>query len=85
MNVMSQTRARHNLEICLTQALSPLGDGWSADIIEAMADNYSVDLSKESESTISDVEIALRDLLGSSADFFVDRFYSELRKIGFPI
>jgi hypothetical protein len=69
----------------LTQALSPLGDGWSADIIEALADNYSVDLSKETESSISDVECALRDLLGSSADFFIDRFYGELRKTGFPI
>jgi hypothetical protein len=83
MKVMSQAKARHNLKTCLNQALSPLGEGWSVDIIEAMADNYGVDLSKESESSISDIECSLRDLLGSSADFFIDRFYVELKKAGF--
>jgi hypothetical protein len=82
---MSQAKTRQSIKACLNQALSPLGEGWSADIIEAMADHYGVDISKESESTISEIDCALRDLLGSSADFFIDRFYEELRKAGFAI
>jgi len=82
---MSQAKTRQSIKACLNQALSPLGEGWSADIIEAMADHYKIDISKESESLISEIDCALRDLLGSSADFFIDRFYDNLRKAGFAI
>jgi hypothetical protein len=69
----------------LSRALSKLGEGWDLDVIEAMVDQYDIDFSHESESTISDIECALRDLLGSGANLFIDRFYDELKKSGFKL
>lgn len=73
------------LEKCLRNALAPLGEGCDLDIIEAMIDHYEVDFKDESELSISGIESSLRDLLGSGADLFIDRFYEELNRIGYSL
>jgi hypothetical protein len=83
--MMLQTHSRNRLEACLSRALSKLGEGWDLDVIEAMVDQYNIDFSRESESTISEIECALRDLLGSGANLFIDRFYDELKKSGIKL
>ncbi len=83
--MMLQTHSRNRLEACLSRALSKLGEGWDIDVIEAMVDQYDIDFSSESESTVSDIECALRDLLGSGANLFIDRFYDELKKSGLKL
>jgi len=75
-------RGNRPLEACLRNALHPLGQGWDLDVIEAMIDHYRVDLSDNTEHTISGIESALREILGSAADLFIDRFYKELRLSG---
>jgi hypothetical protein len=72
----------HLLEKSLQSALKSIGDGWDMEIIETVAENYNVDYKDFSEQTISDIECALRDLLGSAGDIFINRFYSELRAAG---
>ena len=81
---MSQ-RSNYHIEACLKDALSPLGEGWNIDVIEAIADYYHVKFRDESESSISEIECALRELLGSSADLFIDRFYAELERAGYKL
>lgn len=71
------------LEKCLRNALSPLGEGCDLDIIEAMIDHYEVDFKDDSELSISGIESSLRELLGSGADLFIDRFYEELKRVGY--
>jgi len=73
----------HVLEKCLRNALSPLGEGCDLDVIEAMIDHYEVDFKDDSELSISGIESSLRELLGSGADLFIDRFYEELKRIGY--
>lgn len=71
------------LEKCLRNALSPLGEGTDLDIIEAMIDHYDVDFKDDSDLSISGIESSLRELLGSGADLFIDRFYEELKRVGY--
>ena len=71
------------LEKCLRNALSPLGEGCDLDVIEAMIDHYEVDFKDDSELSISGIESSLRELLGSGADLFIDRFYEELKRTGY--
>lgn len=73
----------HVLEKCLRKALSPLGEGCDLDVIEAMIDHYEVDFKDDSELSISGIESSLRELLGSGADLFIDRFYEELKRTGY--
>ena len=75
----------HTLEKCLRKALAPLGEGFDLDIIEAMIDHYEVDFKDESELSISGIESSLRELLGSGAELFIDRFYEELNQIGYNL
>jgi len=63
-------------------ALKPLGEGWNLDVIEAMVEQYRVRFKDESDASIDQIECALRELLGSSANLFIDRFYAELRRSG---
>jgi hypothetical protein len=79
---MMVQRSKYQLEMCLRDALRPLGEGWNLDVIEAIADQYHVKFSDRSESSISEIECALRELLGSSANLFIDRFYAELERAG---
>lgn len=78
-------QSNYHLEACLRDALKPLGEGWNLDVIEAIADHYDVRFSDKSEATISEIECALREILGSSADLFIDKFYAELKRAGFNI
>jgi len=75
----------HVLEKCLRNALAPLGEGFDLDIMEAMIDHYDVDFKDLSELSISGIESSLRELLGSGADLFIDRFYEELKRIGYCV
>lgn len=81
--MMSQSN--YHLEACLRDALRPLGEGWNLDVIEAIADHYDVKFVDESDASIGKIECALRELLGSSADLFIDRFYAELKNAGFAV
>jgi hypothetical protein len=75
----------HLLEKCLKKALAPLGEGWDIDIIEAMVEQDNVDLKDDSDLSLSAIENSLRDLLGDGAELFIDRFYEELRKVGYHL
>jgi hypothetical protein len=75
----------HMLEKCLRNALAPLGEGFDLDIMEAMIDHYDVDFKDVSELSISGIESSLRELLGSGADLFIDRFYEELKRTGYCV
>ena len=77
-------RSSHLLERSLQKATMSIGHGWDLEIIEAIVENYHVDFADQTEQTLNKIELALRDILGSAADIFIDKFYSELRRAGFP-
>lgn len=82
---MMAQRGNYHLEACLRDALSPLGEGWNIDVIEAIAEQYQVKFRDESDASIGQIECALRELLGSSANLFIDRFYAELKRAGYSL
>jgi hypothetical protein len=74
---------RHLLERCLQKAALFVGKGWDLEILEAIVENYQIDFTDQSEQTLYKIEIALRDILGSAANIFVDKFYLELKRAGY--
>ena len=84
--MMSRGRnGNFSIEACLRDALGSLGEGWDLEVIEALIDQYKVDFSEVTESSISSIECGLREMLGSAADIFIDNFYTELRRAGCPL
>ncbi len=76
---------QHVIERSLYKAVSPLGKGWGMEVVEAVTEIYKIDFSDNSEQNISEIESALRDILGTSGDIFIDRFYSELKGSGLAL